>query len=99
MLIDKGQVGDDLEGPEQNFALDLYTSFDPDAILPYMQGVDLNETFLYMPRDDADSSILSDMGNDDFYSIDTDDTVGIFRSASGDLLPQTRTIRSLHAQK
>ena len=57
-----------------------------------MQGVDLNVTLLYRPRDDADSSILSDMvGNDDFYSIDTDD---IFLSASGDLLPQTRTIRS-----
>ena len=60
-----------------------------------MQGVDLNVTLLYRPRDDADSSILSDMvGNDDFYSIDTDDTEGIFLSASGDLLPQTRTIRS-----
>ena len=64
MLIDEGEDGDDLGEPEQNFALDLDTSFDTDATVPYMQGMDLDATQLYMPADQTDSSVLLDTGNE-----------------------------------
>ena len=47
--MDEGEDGVDLGEPEQNFALDLDASFDPDAALPYMQGMDLDAALLYMP--------------------------------------------------
>ena len=33
----------------KKFAPDLEASFDPDAALPFMQGMDLDATLLYMP--------------------------------------------------
>ena len=58
-----GEDGDDLWEPEPSFVLDLDTSFDLDVTLPYMQGMDLGATQLYMPADQTDSSVLLDIGN------------------------------------
>ena len=83
--------GDDLGEPDQNFVSDRHASFDPDATLPYMQGMDLDATLLYIPGDDTDSSILLDMTNDDVLLDDIDDTENISLSAPCDLLQQSRT--------
>ena len=93
-LIYEVEDGDDLGEPEQNFVPDQHASFDPDAALPYMQGMDLDATLLYIPGDDTDSSFLLHMGNDDvvLYNIDNMEHISLF--APGDLLPQTRTSRT-----
>ena len=94
MIIDEGEDGDHLGEPEQIFALDLDASFDPDAALPYMQGMDLDATLLYMPGDDTDSSVLLDTGNDHVLIDNVVDTENISQSATGDLRQQSTTSRS-----
>ena len=59
----RGEDGDDLGEPEPSFALDLDTTFDADATLPYMQDMDLDATQLYMQADPTDLSVLLDIGN------------------------------------
>ena len=71
--------------PEQNFAPDLDTSFDPDDTLPDMQGMDLNATLLYMPGDDTDSSVLLDKMKGELHLDDTDDTENSSLSCPGNL--------------
>ena len=93
-LIDEGEDDDDLGEPEQNVVPDQHASFDPDATLPYMQGMDLDAPLLFMPGDDTNSSILLDMGNDDVLLDNIDDSENISLSAPGDLLPQSRTRRT-----
>ena len=94
LLIDEVADGDDLGEPEQNFAPDLDASFNPDATLSYMQGMDLDATLLYMPGDDTDSSVLLDMGNDHVLIDNVDDTENISQSAPCHLCPQSTTSRS-----
>ena len=92
LLIDVGDDGDDLGEPEQNFAPDLDASFDPDATLPYMQGMDLDATLVYMPGDDTDSSILLDTGNYHVLFDNVDDTENISQSAPADLRLQSMMV-------